>query len=330
MRKVSEHLAAATAAEKTLISFEVVQPKRGGSFEGLKEIIARLAVYDPPFIDVTSHAAEELYEETSDGLQRRIVRKRPGTVGIALLIQDRYGIESVPHVLAAGFTPAETEDFLFDLDYFGIRNILAVRGQPRRSNGTTSGRHHHAVDLVSQIAGMNHGTYVEDVLFATRTDFCVGVAGYPERHPEAPNLETDIKHLKEKVEAGADYIVTQMFFDNEAFFRFEDTCRAEGIEVPIVPGLKVIRDRSQLESIPGRFNITIPYELSNRIEQAGSPEEVLQIGVDWSVEQAEALIARQVPAIHFFVMWKSDAVEKVLKQLSVAGASAGASSGTQG
>ena len=258
MRKVSEHLATAAAEGTTLISFEIVQPKRGGSFEELKEIISHLARWKPPFIDVTSHAAEELYEDTPDGLQRRIVRKRPGTEGIAVLLQDHYGIDAVPHVLAAGFTPAETEDFLFDLDYFGIRNVLAVRGQPRRSNGTMNGRQRHAVDLVRQIIGMNRGSYVEDVLYPTRTDFCIGVAGYPERHPEAPNLKTDIRYLKEKVEAGADYIVTQMFFDSEAFFRFEETCRGAGIEIPIVPGLKVIHERRQLDTIPGRFNITIP------------------------------------------------------------------------
>ncbi len=316
MKTVGEHLASAAADRRTLISFEIVQPKRGGSFTELTALIERLAAWNPPFIDVTSHAAEVLYEETPEGLQRRIVRKRPGTEGIALLIQDRYGIDAVPHVVAGGFTPTETEDFLFALDYFGIRNILAVRGEPRRTNGTAAdGRPRHAVDLVRQIRDMNRGRYVEDVLYPTPTDFCIGVAGYPERHPEAPNLETDICHLLEKVEAGADYIVTQMCFDTEAFFRFEAACRSAGITVPIVPGLKVIHDRRQLETLPGRFNTTIPVELSNRLERASSQAEVQQIGIEWAAAQVEALMARGVPAIHFFVMWTSDPVEEVLSQV---------------
>ena len=314
--KVIEHLA---AAAQPLISFEIIPPKRGGRLKDLLDIVDGIARFGPKFIDVTSHGAEIIYEETPGGIRKKVKRKRPGTLGICALIQSKYGIDAVPHVLCEGFTREETEDFLIDVQYLGIENIMALRGDaPTRDKPNPGGKtfNRSARDLVLQTANMNRGIYLEDLMDAEPSSFCIGVAGYPEKHFASPNLRTDIRNLKEKVDAGADYVVTQMFFDNAAYFRFVESCRAEGITVPIIPGIKILHSRHQLTSIPFNFHVNIPFELSEEILRSddGHAEEV---GVRWAASQAEDLLNRKVPAIHFYVTGQSDPIAKVMALLGL-------------
>ena len=310
--KVIEHL---ERAKEPLISFEIIPPLRGGDVRSLLALIEDLVEFLPPFIDITSHAAEVFYEETPAGLQRRVKRKRPGTMGVCALIQNKYGIDAVPHVLCHGFTREETEDFLIELRYLGIDNVLAVRGddsgyQKPLRDGKSANR--FAADLVAQVAAMNQGRYLaEDLLDAAPANFCVGVGGYPEKHFEAPNLTTDIRHLKAKVDAGAAYIVTQMYFDNRHYFRFVEACRAEGIDVPIIPGLKILSARAQLASIPRNFHVEIPAALADEVD-AVADGEVIEVGGAWARHQVEELLERGVPSVHFYVMQSAAAVQKLL------------------
>lgn len=315
--KVIEHLA---KAKGPLISFEIIPPLRGGDLKDLLALADDLVKYNPPFIDITSHAAEVFYEETDGGIRRRVKRKRPGTLGMCALLQNKYHVDAVPHVLCVGFTREETEDFLIELRYLGIDNVLAVRGdengyqKPVRDGRSVN---HHAVDLVKQIGRMNSGKYLEDdLLDASPTDFCVGIAGYPEKHFAAPNPNSDLRHTKAKIEAGADYIVTQMFFDNRSYFDYVEKCRNEGIQAPIIPGLKILTSKRHLESIPPTFHVDIPRELSDEIE-AAKPEHVPQIGIAWAARQAEELLNRNVPAVHFYVMHSARATTQVLKKLGL-------------
>ena len=313
--KVTEHLARAT---EPLVSFEIIPPRRGGDLASLLSLIEDLAVHRPPFIDITSHAAEVVYEDTPDGIRRRVTRKRPGTLGLCALIQNKFNIDTVPHVLCEGFTREETEDFLIELHYLGIDNVLAIRGdasghqKPLHSGRT---RNDYASDLIDQIAAMNHGRFLEDLVDASPTEFCVGAAGYPEKHFEAPNLSADVKRVKQKVDAGAEYIVTQMFFDNRHYFSFVDECREQGIDVPIIPGLKILTSIRQLTSIPRVFHCEIPPTLTHEIES--TPEHVGDIGVAWAVEQVRELLESGVPSVHFYVLTSSRPVNAVLAQLDV-------------
>ncbi len=315
--KVIEHLA---RADRPLISFEIIPPLRGGDLKSLLVLIEDLVQHRPPFIDITSHAAEVIYEETSHGIIRRIKRKRPGTLGVCALIQNKYQVDAVPHVLCQGFTRQETEDFLIELRYLGIDNILAIRGddsgyKKKLDHGRT--RNVFAIDLIRQASDMNEGKYLEeDLLDADPTDFCIGAAGYPEKHFEAPNLATDIRWVKEKVDGGADYVVTQMFYDNRHYFRFVDECRKAGIEVPIIPGLKIIRTKRQLTSIPRTFHCDIPPELAEEIE-ASDKKNVTDIGVEWAVRQTQELLDAGVPSVHFYVMQSSKAINAVLPKLKL-------------
>ncbi len=314
--KVSEHLA---RAERPLLSFEIIPPLRGGNLASLLELIEDLARFDPPFIDITSHAAQVSYEETGDGnLERRVKRKRPGTLGLCALVQNKYQIDAVPHVLCSGFSREETEDFLIELKYLGISNVLAIRGdEGAYEKPLTFGRsaNKYAVDLVEQVAAMNDGRYLqEDLLDAEASDFCIGVAGYPEKHFEAPNLVSDLRHTKAKVEAGADYVVTQMFFDNRHYFAYVDACREHGIDVPIVPGIKILTSRSHLQSLPRTFHCEIPAELADEVG-ASPASRARDIGVEWATRQAQELIDRGAPSIHFYVMANSRAVARVVEQL---------------
>jgi methylenetetrahydrofolate reductase (NADPH) len=313
--KVTEHLATATSPP---ISFEIIPPTRGGDLASLLSLIEDLAQHRPPFIDITSHAAEIVYDDTSDGLRRRITRKRPGTLGICALIQNKYNIDAVPHVLCEGFTREESEDFLIELHYLGIDNVLAVRGDSTgRQKPLRDGRsrNDYAADLIDQIAGMNEGRYLEDVVDAYPSQFCIGAAGYPEKHFEAPNLLADVQRLKQKVEAGAEYIVTQMFFDNRHYFSFVDACRDQGIEVPIIPGLRILTNSRQLTSIPRTFHCDIPEALAHEITSA--PDSARDVGVAWTTEQANELLRAGAPSVHFFVMSASGAVNAVLDGLDI-------------
>jgi len=281
-------------------------------------LIEDLAQHRPPFIDITSHAAEVVYDDTPDGIRRRVTRKRPGTLGICALIQNKYDIDAVPHVLCEGFTREETEDFLIELHYLGIDNVLAVRGdssgrQKPLDNSRT--RNDYASDLIGQITAMNQGRYLEDLADPYPTEFCIGAAGYPEKHFEAPNLRADVERVKQKVEAGAEYIVTQMFFDNRYYFSFVNECRSQGIDVPIIPGLRVLTNPRQITSIPPVFHCEIPEALAHEI--GSTPQHARDIGVAWTVEQARELLESGVPSVHFFVMTSSGAINTVLAELGI-------------
>jgi len=312
--KVVEHL---ERASEPLISFEIVPLKRGGQLKNLLGVLDELMEFKPRFIDVTSHASDAVYDETPSGIERRVKRKRPGTLGICALIQKKYEIDAVPHVLCANFTREETEDFLIELQYLGIENVLTLRGDiPSYEKPVQDGRsvNRFAAGLVEQVNNMNHGRYLEELLEAEASDFCIGVAGYPEKHYEAPNLLTDIRYLKAKVDAGAEYVVTQMFFENDAYFEFVERCRGEGIEVPIIPGLKVVSSRQQLTTIPQTFHVDIPFELSEEIRRC-DPRSALDVGAEWTAAQARELLERGVPAIHFYVIGQSRPIRAVMQKL---------------
>jgi len=265
--KVTEHLANAT---EPLITFEIVPPRRGGDLASLLRLAEDLVKHRPAYIDITSHSAEVVYDETSDGIRKRVTRKRPGTLGVCALLQNKFRVDAVPHVLCEGFTREETEDFLIELHYLGIDNVFAVRGdssgyEKLLQHGRT--RNQFATDLVAQIAAMNRGRFLEETIEASPTAFCIGVAAYPEKHVEAPNLRADVARVKQKVDLGAAYIVTQMFFDNRHYFALVDECRAQGITVPIIPGLKVLTTPQQVKALPATFHCDIPADLADAVEK---------------------------------------------------------------
>lgn len=316
--KVTEHLA---KAKNPLISFEIIPPKRGGNVKQILEVLDELIKFHPPFIDITSHAAEVIYEEDHKGnYKMKIKRKRPGTLGICALIQNKYNIDAVPHVICQGFTREETEDFLIELHYLGIDNVLAIRGDESSFQKPLKfGRsiNNTAAELVKQISDINNGRYIEDSLMdADSMDFCVGVGGYPEKHFESPNLAADIKYTKTKVDAGANYIVTQMFYDNKNFFNYVDLCRKNGIDVPIIPGLKIITHKNQLNNLPKHFHIDLPDELVDEIT-AAKPEHVCDIGIEWAGKQIEELMNKNVPAIHFYIMQNTAPITKLLSKIKI-------------
>ena len=312
--KVTEHIQ--TANGKTLFSFEILPPLKGQNIQTIFDSIDPLMEFKPPFIDVTYHREEYDYKELAKGLlEKRIVRKRPGTVGICAAIQNKYEVDAIPHVLCGGFTKEDTENFLIDMGFLGIDNVVALRGDAVKSETYFKPEptgNAFAVDLVRQIDDMNHGVYLdEDLKNSTQTDFCIGVAGYPEKHMEAPNMESDIHFLKKKIEAGADYVVTQMFFDNSKFFAFVDSCRKAGIEVPIIPGLKPLATQKQLNLIPHRFHVDLPEALIKEVLKAKSKEAIRQVGIDWCIAQSKELIAAGVPFLHYYSMGKSDNIHKI-------------------
>lgn len=313
--KVTEHL---DRAAEPLLSYEIIPPRRGGSLSQVFRIVEALLPYNPPFIDVTSHAAEVYYEEAANGaIRRHVRRKRPGTLGLCAAIQHRYGIDTVPHLLCHGFTREETEDALIELHYLGVRNVLALRGDEKRAPKPIASHrsvNRDSCDLVSQIREMNEGHFLEDLLDAEPTDFCVGVAGYPEKHFQSPNRSWDIDHLKKKVEAGADYIVTQLFFDNRHYFSFVERCRAAGITVPIIPGLKILSSRRHLHSLPSTFHVEIPEALAGEVAEANDAQ-VRSVGTAWAMRQAEELMSAGVPAVHFYIMQTADDVVEVVEAL---------------
>jgi methylenetetrahydrofolate reductase (NADPH) len=312
--KVTERL---KQAKQTLFSYEIIPPKRGGSIDLIYDIVEKLLIFKPPFIDLTSRSAEVYYEDLPDNIVRRhIKRKRPGTIGLSAALKNRYNVETVPHLLCTGFTREETEDALIELNYLGINNVLAVQGDElRKGHFNRDGKTHnrYASDLVKQITDMNKGIYLEDLEDAAATDFCIGVGGYPEKHFEAPNLNTDLMNLKQKVDAGADYIVTQMVFDNNAYFKFVERCRKVGINVPIIPGMKILTVESHLKSIPRSFHVEIPQELSDKVS-GQSGKAVKRIGINWAIKQCVELIENNVPCIHFYILNSVDEVAEVVSQ----------------
>ena len=316
--KVIEYI---KSSKKTLFSLEIIPPKKGESIQSLFERINPLIEFKPPFIDVTYHREEYVYKKKENGLlERKSVKKRPGTVGICAAIQNHYQIDAVPHIICGGFTKEETENALIDLNFLGIENVLAIRGDSIKTeqnfipevNGNA-----YASGLVHQIDQMNKGKYLDDELQnAISTDFCIGVAGYPEKHFEAPNFNSDLRYLKKKVDLGAKYIVTQMFFDNHKFFEFVKSCRTIGIKVPIIPGLKPITTKKQLLALPKIFNIDIPEDLEKEIIKCKNNESVKELGIEWGITQSRELVKNNVPVLHYYTMGKSDSVYQIWKALA--------------
>ncbi len=317
MTKVTEFIA---KAEKTLFSFEILPPLKGESVQHLFQAIEPLMEFKPPFIDVTYHREEYIYKMREGGLLEKIsTRKRPGTVGICAAIMNRFHVDAVPHIICGGFTREETENALIDLNFLGIDNVLVLRGDPIKTepNFTPDPQgHRYATDLLQQVASMNKGQYLdEDMLNPVPTNFCIGVAGYPEKHFEAPNLKTDLKYLKKKVELGAEYIVTQMFFDNSKYFAFVEQCRAEGINIPIIPGLKPITTKKQISALPRLFHIDIPEDLSEEVDACKNDAQAREIGVKWAIQQSKELMDYGVPCLHYYSMGKSDNVKAIATAL---------------
>ena len=312
--KVIKHL---ENAKQTLFSFEILPPLKGKSIDSIYNSLDPLMEYNPPFIDVTYHREEYVYKNRKDGLlERTSVRKRPGTVGICAAIMNKYDVDTVPHIICGGFNKEETENALIDLDFLGIDNILVLRGDPIKSETyftAEKGGHKFASDLLKQVDGMNNGVYLDEELKnSAQTDFCIGVAGYPEKHFEAANMRSDIHFLKKKVEAGADYIVTQMFFDNQKYYDFVKLCRENDINTPIIPGLKPMSTEKQLTLLPQRFHLNVPNELVDEVLKCKSNEDVRQVGVEWAINQTKELIEFGAPCIHFYTMGKSDNVQKIV------------------
>ena len=305
---------------RTLFAFELLPPLKGQNIESIYSAIDTLREFSPSYINVTYHREEiKLVEREGGLLERRVVRKRPGTVGISAAIQARYSIDVVPHLICGGFSADETEDALIEMNFLGIDNVLALRGDNMRGEHTFrphEGGHCHASELVSQIASMNRGEYLSgEVEHCAPTDFCIGVAGYPEKHAESANVKSDIARLKEKVDAGANYIVTQMFFDNSRFFSFVDECRAAGIEVPVIPGLKPFSTKAQLSLLPQVFGVNIPEELASAVDKAPDNAHVRNIGIEWAVGQCRELIKAGVPALHFYSMGRPDNIASIASRV---------------
>lgn len=311
--KVTDHI---RRAKGPLFSIEILPPLKGTSIQSIFDTIDPLMEFKPPFIDVTYHREEFVYRSRPGGLlEKQSVRKRPGTVGICAAIINRYKTDAVPHIICGGFTREETESALIDLQFLGIDNVLLLRGDAIKSEGhfvPEPGGNQYAIDLVKQVVQLNKGIYIEeDLQEAAPTDFCIGVAGYPEKHFEAPNRHSDLKFLKEKVEAGAEYIVTQMFFDNRKYFQFVDDCRKNGILVPILPGLKPITTRKQISLLPKTFFIDIPQDLMEALETCDTDKKVKEVGIEWAIQQSKELIAKGCPVLHFYSMGKADTIKAI-------------------
>lgn len=313
--QVIEHIA---KARDPLVSFEIVPPPRGSSAKDIIDVVEELHGLNPPWIDVTSHSSVTHYREKNDGtIQRRTVRKRPGTLGICGIIQNRFKIDTVAHILCHGFTREETEDALIELSFLGIHNVLALRGDTHGVEKVIPKertKNQYAADLVAQIGAMRKGQFLEDIDNSDPLEFCVGVAGYPEKHFESPSLKADVLNLKKKVDAGADYVITQMFFDNAKFFEFEKACRDAGITVPIIPGLKILRTANQLKTLPRAFYIDLPDELVDQVQK--NPEHTAEIGKQWTLKQSRELLEKGVKTLHYYVLNDVHAVVDVVKKLT--------------
>lgn len=304
----------------TLISFEILPPLKGKGINGIYDHLDPLMEFKPSYINVTYHRSEHIYKKRADGsFEKVVIRKRPGTEAICASIMNRYNVDTVPHLICGGFSVQETEDALLTLSYLGIDNVLVLRGDAAKNETAFEPEpdgHKFAIDLLKQVINLNNGIYLEEELKGpNKTKFCVGVAGYPEKHFEAPNMQTDLQYLKNKVEAGADYIVTQMFFDNRRYFAFEKLCREAGITVPIIPGLKPITTKKQLAVIPRTFYVDIPTELSNEILSCKDDKDVEKIGTEWLLAQSRELKKSGVPVLHYYTLGKPDVVVNVVREL---------------
>lgn len=315
--KVTDHI---EQAKDTLVSFEVLPPLKGKGIDALYKHLDPLMEFSPAYINVTYHRSEHVFKKRTDGsFEKVVVRKRPGTESICAAIMNKYNVDTVPHLICGGFSINDTEDALINLRYLGIDNVLVLRGDAAKNEAAFEpepGGHKYASELLQQVVKLNEGIYLEEDLKGThKTDFCIGVAGYPEKHFEAPNMDTDLQYLKAKVDAGADYIVTQMFFDNEKYYAFVEACRAIGITVPIIPGLKPIYSKKQLTVLPKTFHIDLPADLSNAVLKCKTDEEVEKLGEEWLLVQSKDLKKNKVPVLHYYTLGKPHVVANVVKQL---------------
>ncbi len=316
--KITDHIKGAKG--KTLFSFEIIPPQKGQNIQKLYDNIDPLMEFKPPFIDVTTSREEHVYIEKPGGLlQKKVTRMRPGTVGICASLMNKYKIDTVPHVLCGGFTREETEYVLVDCHYLGIDNVMALRGDAMKDEAIFQPKvegNQYASELVKQISDLNQGKYLHEIIETTyKSNFCIGVAGYPEKHMEAPSLSSDLRRLKEKIELGAEYVVTQMFFDNKKYFEFVDAARASGIEVPIIPGIKPLAVKRHLNVLPQVFSLDLPDELVSEVEKCKDNKEVRQVGIEWAIGQSKELVEAGVPVLHYYSMGKSDNIKAIAKEI---------------
>tara|TARA_R110002096_G_scaffold28203_3_gene85601 strand:+ start:467 stop:1423 length:957 start_codon:yes stop_codon:yes gene_type:complete len=316
--KVTEYIEKANG--KTLFTFEVLPPLKGQNIQTLFDHINPLMEFKPPFIDVTYHREEYIYKKRENGLlERKTVRKRPGTVGMCAAIKNHYQVDAVPHIICGGFSKEETENALIDLNFLGIDNVLVLQGdvrKPDRQFEPEPNGHAYASELLDQVVSLNKGIYLDDEIDnAMPSDFCIGIAGYPEKHETAPNMESDMRYLKKKVEGGADYIVTQMFFDNQKYFDFVKICRDNDINIPIIPGIKPVTTKRQITLLPQLFNIDLPEALTKELENCKDNDQARQIGTEWAITQSKELMAFGVPSLHYYSMGKSTSVYEVAKEV---------------
>jgi len=315
--KITNHIKRAKG--KTLFSFEILPPVKGESVQNIFDAIDPLMEFQPPFIDVTYHREEYVYKKRENGLLEKVAtRKRPGTVGICAAIINKYGVDAVPHIICGGFSKEETENALIDLDFLGIDNVLVLRGDAIKSESrflSHPNGHNYASDLLQQVINLNNGEYLHDEVSQSKSDFCIGVAGYPEKHFEAPSLKSDLKYLKQKVDMGAEYIVTQMFFDNKKYFEFVDKCRANDINVPIIPGLKPITTLGQMNVLPSIFHVDLPDDLVDALDKCKDNKGAREVGVEWAIQQSKELKEAGVPCLHYYTMSKSQVTKKIAEAL---------------
>ncbi|CAA0143083.1 methylenetetrahydrofolate reductase [NAD(P)H] [Tenacibaculum maritimum] len=315
--KVTDHIKKANG--KTLFSFEIVPPVKGKNIQELYQNIDPLMEFSPPFIDVTTSREEYIYIKKKELFDRKTTRMRPGTLGICAAIKHKYDVDTIPHVLCGGFTKEETEYLLVDCHYLGIDNVMALRGDAMNHQKyfeATHGGHLYAKNLVDQIQNLNQGNYLHGITEADhKSDFCIGVAGYPEKHIEAPSLNSDLKRLKEKVDAGANYVVTQMFFDNKKYFNFISAAKKAGINIPIIPGIKPIAVKRHLQLLPQVFKIDLPETLIDAVEKCKNNKEVRQIGIEWAIHQSKELLKSNVPVLHYYSMGKSTNIKAIAKEI---------------
>jgi methylenetetrahydrofolate reductase (NADPH) len=316
--KVTDHLKNANG--KTLFTIEVLPPLKGENIRSLFDHMDPLMEFKPKFVDVTYHREEFVYKKRENGLlEKKSTRKRPGTVALCAAIQNHYKVDTVPHIICGGFTKDETENALIDLHFLGIENLLVLQGDGIKNEGRfvpDPEGHKYASELLEQVVNLNHGKYLDDdLLNSTPTNFCIGVAGYPEKHFAAPNMKSDLKFLKLKVDLGAEYIVTQMFFDNKKYFDFVERCREAGINVPIIPGIKPITTKAQSNILPTIFYIDIPEELADEVDKCKDNAAVKQVGIEWAIKQSKELMKKGAPTLHFYSMGKSDPIYKIAKEL---------------
>ncbi len=315
--KVIDHIA---AAKDTLVSFEILPPLKGKSISSLWKHLDPLMEFKPSFINVTYHRSESMFKKRNDGSFEKVeIRKRPGTVGICAALMNHYKIDAVPHIICGGFSKQETEDALIDLNFLGIDNVLVLRGDAAKNESNFEPEpdgHKYSIDLLKQVANLNNGIYLEeDIKNGGRSQFCIGVSGYPEKHFESPNLDSDLIHLKNKIDAGGEYIMTQMFFDNQKFFDYVKTCNTMGVQVPIIPGLKPITSKKQLTVLPRIFHVDIPLELSSEILKCKTDDDVEQVGIEWLIEQSKALKKFGVPVLHYYTLGKPDVIRQVVSKV---------------